>query len=170
MGALLIVLLVTIVFIPTWTLIQRVDHAFLRQLVAFLYILMTFFALNLAFIMLINHFFDLIIVTDCRMIIVRKTLYLRNDHDMIDLIKIQDIGVESRGILCNYLDYGKLVISLSSVGTPIVIEYAPFPHEILERANRIKRIHIVDRQEKRKLLSQDAKKDTVETSELALNH
>jgi len=102
------------------------------------------------FLQIINFYFDLVIVTDYRIIIARKTVFLKNNSDTIDLTKIQDIAVEAHGILRNYLRYGKLIITLSTSAPPVTINYVPDPHFYLERTNRIKREHILQRQEKKK--------------------
>ena len=74
---------------------------------------------------------------------------MTNNSDAIDLTKIQDIAVESHGIMRNYLRYGKLVITLSTSAPPLVISYVPDPHFYLEWANRIKREHILKRRSER---------------------
>ena len=93
----------------------------------------------------INYYFDMVIVTDSRVLIIKKTIFLRNNSDAIDLTKIQDISVESHGIFCNYLRYGSLIITLSTAAPPIRIGYVPNPHIYLEWCNRVKREHIVKR-------------------------
>ncbi len=117
---------------------------------AFLVILAFAVFLHTFFIQLFNYYFNVIIVTDCRIIIARKTVFLRNDNDAIDLTKIQDIGVVSRGIFRNYLNYGALVITLSTSAPPVFIPSVPNPHYYLEQMNRVKREYILRRQEYRK--------------------
>lgn len=120
------------------------------SLFAFLAILTFAVFIHTFFIQLFNYYFNVIIVTDCRIIIARKTVFLRNDNDAIDLTKIQDIGVVSRGLFRNYLNYGALVIILSTSSPPVYIPYAPNPHYYLEQMNRVKREYILRRQEGRK--------------------
>lgn len=110
-------------------------------------------AINIFFLQLFNFYFDFVLVTNCRIIVVRKTVFLRNDNDAIDLTKIQDIGVVERGIMNNYLNYGTLIIALSSSSPPITISNVPNPHYYLEQLNRIKREYILQRQEKKSSLS-----------------
>lgn len=153
--SLLIILISSLVIVPAWILMNRMGANQVSGIMAIIMMAGIFLIMNMLCISLINHFFTMIIMTDCRMIIVHKTLYLRNDHDTIDLQKIQDIGVEARGLLHNYLQYGRLVITLSSGHTPIVIEYTPRPHEILERTNRIKRMYIIARQQRRQGFATD---------------
>ncbi|MBU1017718.1 hypothetical protein KKA33_01680 [Patescibacteria group bacterium] len=120
------------------------------SLFAFLAILAFAVFIHTFFIQLFNYYFNVIIITDCRIIIARKTVFLRNDNDAIDLTKIQDIGVVSRGIFRNYLNYGALVITLSTSSPPVYIPSVPNPHYYLEQLNRVKREYILRRQEGRK--------------------
>jgi hypothetical protein len=91
----------------------------------------------------------MVIITDSRVIIVRKTVFLRNDSDAIDLTKIQDFAAEINGLLRNYLGYGNLIITLSTSAPPVSLSYVPDPHYYLERSNRVKREYILQRQERR---------------------
>jgi len=125
------------------------DYIFLRAFFVFFSMILTFGLIAIGFIQVINYYFDLVIVTDCRVLVVKKSVFLRNNSDALDLTKIQDIGVEAHGILRNYLRYGSLVISLSTSAPPIYINYVPNPHNYLEWMNRVKREHIVHRQEKK---------------------
>ncbi len=123
--------------------------SFLYTSFAFLVIIVSIFFINTFFLQLFNFYFNVIIITDCRIVIARKTVFLKNDNDAIDLTKIQDVGVVAHGIFRNYLNYGALVITLSTSSPPVVIPFAPNPHYYLEQINRVKRQHILRRQEGR---------------------
>lgn len=122
-----------------------VDIMFIRAFYVYFTLLTSIGFLLLGALQLFNFYFDMVIVTDSRIIIVKKTCFLKNNQDAIDLTKIQDIAVESHGILRNYLRYGKLVITLSTSAPPITIQRVPDPHYYLEWANRVKREHILKR-------------------------
>ncbi len=136
-----------LVFLGRLTLL--VDYEFIRAFYVHFTLLTSIGFLLLASLQLINFYFDMVIITDSRVLVVRKTVFLKNNSDAIDLTKIQDIAVDSRGILCNYLRYGKLVITLSTSAPPIVITYVPNPHYYLEWSNRVKREHILKRRSER---------------------
>jgi hypothetical protein len=121
---------------------------------AFLVIILSLFVINTSVLQLFNFFFSVVIVTNNRIIIASKTVFLKNDNDAIDLTKIQDIGVVAHGILKNYLNYGSLIISLSTATPPIEIPCAPNPHYYLEQMNRVKRENILERQERRNITAQ----------------
>lgn len=146
---LIVSLFAVFVFLIFGTIISVFGLNFLNPLFGFLVIITTIFIIDIFFLQLFNFYFNVIIVTDSRIVIARKTVFLRNDNDAIDLTKIQDIAVISHGIFRNYLNYGALVITLSTSAPQVVIPFAPNPHYYLEQMNRVKREHILKRQEKR---------------------
>ena len=138
-----LLILVILVFLGRLNMI--VDISFVNSFYVHFTLLISVGFFLLGSLQLINFYFDMIIVTDCRILIIKKTCFLKNNSDAIDLTKIQDIAVESHGILRNYLRYGKLIITLSTSAPPIVIAYVPDPHYYLEWTNRVKREHILKR-------------------------
>lgn len=148
-SGLLIGALVTVIIAALYGLAQVFPLPALRAFLFFVSFAGVFLYLTLFFLEIFSYYFDIVIVTDHRIILVRKTLFLKNDSGALDLTKIQDLSVESRGIIQNYLRYGNIIITLSTPTPPIVLECAPRPHEYLERANRVKREHILKRQERR---------------------
>ena len=136
-----------------------VDLIFVRVFYVFFAMILVIVFLTIFFLQVINFYFDLVIVTDCRILVVRKTVFLKNNSDAIDLTKIQDIAVEAHGILRNYLRYGKLVITLSTSAPPVTINFVPDPHFYLEWTNRVKREHILQRQEKKKPVTPTQKQE-----------
>ena len=122
---------------------------FFYSFFAFLVIIISILYINTLYLQIINYYFDMVIVTDSRIIVSRKTVFLKNDNDAIDLTKIQDIGVIAHGFLSNYLNYGALMITLSTAMPPVYLNFVPNPHYYLERLNRVKREQILKRQERR---------------------
>jgi len=157
-------LLVLVILVILGRLTLFVDYIFVRAFYVYftLFISVGFFLL--ASLQMVNFYFDMVIVTDTRILIVRKTCFLKNNSDAIDLTKIQDIAVVSHGILRNYLKYGKLIITLSTSAPPIVIGYVPDPHFYLEWTNRVKREHILKRRTHR-VPDKDEEQKTVGTSD-----
>lgn len=157
-------LLVLVILMILGRLTLFVDYVFVRAFYVYftLFISVGFFLL--ASLQMVNFYFDMVIVTDSRILIIKKTCFLKNNSDAIDLTKIQDIAVESHGILRNYLRYGKLIITLSTSAPPIVIAYVPDPHFYLEWANRVKREHILKRRTQR-VPDKDEEQKVVGTSD-----
>lgn len=142
-------ILVLILLTLMGRLVIMVDILFLRAFFAFMAMVITISFVFILFLQIVNYFFDMVILTDSRVIIVRKTVFLRNDSDAIDLTKIQDFAAEINGLLRNYLGYGNLIITLSTSAPPVSLSYVPDPHYYLERSNRVKREYILQRQERR---------------------
>jgi len=157
-------LLLFVLFFAAGQFVAVVDAHYLSAFYAFLTMLVAIFYINAFCLQIIHHFFDLVVVTDCRIVVVRKTAFIKNDSDAIDLTKIQDIGVQSHGVISNYMGYGNLIITLSTSSPPVVVHYVPDPHFYLERCNRVKREYILNRHEKRSGSSSDLKNGTAENS------
>ncbi len=139
------ILLILLILLILGRLILFVDFIFIRAVFVYFVVSVTAMLMMFFTLQMINFYFDMVVVTDTRIIIVRKTVFLKNNSDAIDLTKIQDISVESHGLLRNYLRYGKLIITLSTSAPPIIIHYVPDPHYYLEWCNRVKREHILKR-------------------------
>jgi len=142
-----LLILVILIFLGRLTLL--VDIAFVRAFYVHFTLLISVGFFLLASLQMVNFYFDMAIVTDSRILIVKKTCFLKNNSDAIDLTKIQDIAVESHGILRNYLRYGQLIITLSTSAPPLVLYHVPDPHFYLEWTNRVKREHILKRRSDR---------------------
>ena len=121
---------------------------FFYSLFAFMLMIVAILFIDIFFLQVINYYFDVVIVTDHRIIVCKKTVFLKNDNDAIDLTKIQDIGVIAHGFLNNYLNYGTVLVTLSTSMPPVMINFVPNPHFYLEQMNRVKRANILARQER----------------------
>jgi hypothetical protein len=154
-----IVLSIFVILVMLGRITLMVDLVFVRIFYVLFAMLLAIGCIEIFFLQLINFYFYLVIVTDCRILVIRKTVFLRNNSDAVDLTKIQDIAVEAHGLLRNYLKYGALLITLSTSGPPVTIAYVPDPHFYLEWTNRVKREHIVLRQEKKKTEAASKKQD-----------
>jgi len=141
-------LLILVIFLFLGRLTLLVNYEAVRAFYVHFTLIVSVGFFIISSLQVINFYFDMVIVTDSRILIVKKTCFLKNNSDAIDLTKIQDIAVESRGLFCNYLKYGKLVLTLSTSAPPLVLNYVPDPHFYLEWANRVKREHILKRQTK----------------------
>ena len=151
---------IAVLLLGLGSVVITLDIHILKVLYFFFSIMIIIGFLNISLLRFINYYFNLVIVTDCRIIIVDKTIFMRNDYSAIDLTKIQDISVEAHGIIRNYLKYGKLIITLSTSSPPINISSTPHPHTYLEKMNKIKREHILKRQERK--MSEEKKISPIE--------
>lgn len=101
---------------------------------------------------LINYFLDIVVITNHRIITLKKTLFLHDDRDAIDLAKMQDVIKKQDGLIKNILRYGEIIITLSGASITKHIAHIPNPEYHFRKINELKREYIVKRsEEKRKL-------------------
>jgi len=97
----------------------------------------------------LNYFLDIVIVTNYRVLKVEKSLYLKDDQNIVDLHEIQDIKKIQHGIIPNLLDYGKLVIVTPTMIEPMILENMPDPERFFRKVNNSKRDYIYERQQQK---------------------
>jgi hypothetical protein len=66
------------------------------------------------FIHLINYFNTLIIITDLRIVEIRKTIFLHHIIESLDIRKIQDVEFKQEGLIKNLLKLGTIYITLGN--------------------------------------------------------
>lgn len=97
------------------------------------------------FLRIITYFLNIVIITNYRIVILDKSLYLHDSKDATDLAKIQDIQKEQNGIVRNVLKFGKLIITLSSSSTTKQLTCIPNPDYHFRKINMLKREYIKGR-------------------------
>jgi len=101
------------------------------------------------FIEFLNNFLDTAIVTNYRVLKIEKSLFLKNNMDMVDLHEIQDIKKMQDGIMENLFNYGKLVIVVPTMLEPLVLNSIPDPERFFRKVNNAKRDYIYERQQRK---------------------
>lgn len=89
------------------------------------------------FLQMINYFLHVVIITNQRVVEIRKTVYLHHSLDAVDLAQIQDLAKEQNGLVKNLLKFGELIITLSSTATTktlIDVPKADFHFRVINRA------------------------------------
>lgn len=97
------------------------------------------------FLGMIRYYLDIVVITNYRIVQIDKSLYLRDEKDAIDLPKIQDIQKSQYGIIKKILNFGELVITLSSTATTKTISLIPNPEYYFKKINQLKREYIKER-------------------------
>lgn len=77
------------------------------------------------FFRLLNHFLNIRIITDLRIIDHQKTLLFKDTMDAIDMYQIQNIERIGEGLLPNLLKYGDIKIYLSASSAVRTLTYVP---------------------------------------------
>ncbi len=103
------------------------------------------FYIHRFFLRMINYFLEIVIITNYRIVVLKKSLYLKDSKDATDLPKIQDIRKHQDGILRNILRFGDLEITLSSSSTTKILKNMPNPDYHFRKINRVKRNYIKER-------------------------
>lgn len=97
------------------------------------------------FTRLFHYYLDIVIITNYRVIDLRKSVFLQDDKEIIDLHEIQDIKKNQDGILANFLNYGNIKIATASLSTSMTLRSIPRPEYYLNQINQTKRHYILYR-------------------------
>jgi hypothetical protein len=96
------------------------------------------------FARMFGYFMNTVVFTNSRIIEHRKTLFLKDSHEVLDIMKIQDVRKSQDGIVKNLLKYGDLLVTLSSDQASKLFNYVPnvnFHFRCLSRAKRDAFLH-----------------------------
>lgn len=80
------------------------------------------------FTALINYFLDIVIITNLRVVEVKKTIFFKNKVHGIDLATVQEIKAEKEGFIANSLSLGNIILSSPTNHTERVLTIVPTPH------------------------------------------
>lgn len=120
------------------------DSLFINVMALFVSGVFTFF-LHKFFLKMIRYFLEIVIITNYRIVVLNKSLYLQDSKDAMDLAKIQDIKKRQDGILRNLLRFGELEITLSSTSENKILKFIPNPDYHFRKINTLKREYIKER-------------------------
>ena len=118
------------------------NNAELRAFFIIGFILCTAY-LHRFFIKMFNHFVNIGIITDMRIIDHKKTLFFRDTIEAIDMMNIQDIEQKGEGLLPNILGYGDINIYLTASNSIKVFRRVPnakFHFRCISRQKELRRM------------------------------
>jgi len=81
--------------------------------------------LHKIFARIFSYFLNIVIFTNTRVIEHKKTLFLEDSHEFLDIVKIQDVRKYQNGFLENFLHYGELLIILLSSQAAKPLNHVP---------------------------------------------
>ena len=145
------IVLVTIILfttsITTFLIIpvDRMRESIFIQAILFALVIMGILTFHMFFLRLLNFYLNIVIITNYRIIDLRKSLFIHDDKEIIDLHEIQDTKKIQKGILANFLNYGDIIVVIPSLTTSMHLHYIPKPEYHLNRINQSKRGYILDR-------------------------
>ena len=98
------------------------------------------------FLRMFAYFLNTVRFTSSRVIEHRKTLFLRDSHEVHDIVKVQDVRKSQDGIIKNIFRYGNLLVTLSSGQASKFFTYVPNVNFHFRCLARIKRdAHLYNR-------------------------
>lgn len=116
-------LVVALIILPRAD-IQENFRSYFQILMVALILLISLF-LHSAFIMGLKHFLNIVIITDLRIVEVKKSLFMKDSQDSLLLGDILDVQRNQNGFWKNVLEYGELLIMLQSGER--ILSYVPNP-------------------------------------------
>lgn len=81
------------------------------------------------FIMWTNYYFDVLVVTDQRLIDIEQKRFFARDMATLRLDKIEDIKIEITGLLPTLLNFGTLHIQTAAEAREFVLKNIPHPQQ-----------------------------------------
>ncbi len=97
------------------------------------------------FLRFFQHYLEIVILTNYRVIDLKKSVFIHDDKEMVDLHEIQDIKKNQDGLWANIFNYGDIIITTSSSTSSMSLQDLPHPDYYLNRINEGKRHYILDR-------------------------
>lgn len=107
------------------------------------------FYVHAFFLRIFNYYIQTMIITNFRVIHLEQTLFFTRNRDSIDIREIQDIVIQQKGILKTLLNYGEIIITLSSAHATKMLYYVPNPEYHFSKINKTKREYISKRQDEK---------------------
>lgn len=114
------------------------------QLVIILALGMTAISIHRFFLRMINYFMGTVIITNYRLVEIKKTLFIQDSKESLDLRKIQDIQLQQSGFIRSVLKFGNLMITLGNSDTR-TIYLIPNADYFFRLINKLKNEQIVKR-------------------------
>lgn len=103
------------------------------------------------FLRFLQYYLEIVILTNYRVIDLKKSVFIHDDKEMVDLHEIQDIKKSQDGIWANLFNYGDIVITTASTTSSMSLQDLPHPDYYLNRINEGKRHYILDRRRQKSL-------------------
>lgn len=99
---------------------------FIAHLAAVIGVMLLTLLVHHQFMAVFRYYLSTVITTNLRVVIMDKSLFIRDTRVGIDMNKIQDVEKRQNGIWPNLLQFGTLNITMSG-GEPVHIEKVPQP-------------------------------------------
>lgn len=116
---------------------------FIFQMFLLCNFVITSFFVHRFFLWLFSYFSTYAIVTNFRIIVIKKSTFLKSEKEILDLAQIRDIQMRKRGLFCNLFNCGDINLILSTQeNDATVIRHIYDPTTIQSLCNRVRHEHI----------------------------
>ncbi len=102
------------------------------------YVIIILGALLFGFVAFYRYFNDLWLITNQRLIDSTRTTPFNHTVASTDLVNVQDIGVQKKGILATMFNFGDVVCQTASTRGNFVFRGVPKPTEMLEKLDQLR--------------------------------
>lgn len=107
------------------------------EIVFVLSMLILTYSIHLFFIKFVNHFLYTVIITNFRIVEIQNIIFIKDLQVSLDMSMIQDVEKKQNGIFKNILNFGELIVVMSSSDIR-VIKFVPNPNFQFRLINRLK--------------------------------
>lgn len=107
------------------------------QIVFVLAMLILTYCIHQFFMKFVNHFLYTVIITNFRIVEIQNIIFVKDLQVSLDMSMIQDVEKKQNGIFKNILNFGELIVVMSSSDIR-VIKFVPNPNFQFRLVNRLK--------------------------------
>lgn len=87
----------------------------------------------LSFYVFVDYYLDMFIVTDERIVYIRQNGFFNHQFDELNFQDVDEVGVDVKGILRSFFDYGNLIIHSGNELAVLTIDSIPHPIQASEK-------------------------------------
>ncbi|OGJ42404.1 hypothetical protein A3J23_02210 [Candidatus Peregrinibacteria bacterium RIFCSPLOWO2_02_FULL_48_14] len=108
-------------------------------------ILILVYAIHRIHLDIFRFYLHTVVITNCRIVEVDRSVFLKDSKTSIDLANIQDIQKKQYGLMQTLFNYGSLVIVLSGTSETLTLTMVPRPEYQFKKINQVKSMYMPKR-------------------------
>ncbi len=108
------------------------------RLVGIILFLIILIETQVFFCAIVSWLLTIVILTDIRVIEVIKSLFLHDEKEVVDLKKVQDIQMRKIGLIRNFLDMGRIYLTLANIKDSKAITHVPHVSYWTQKFNKVR--------------------------------
>ncbi len=132
-----------ILFVLNYMMLKSLyGGGFFQFLMMFLGLFLVYYVHHF-FLILIRHHLSVTILTDARIVVLHKSLYVINEKETVDLKNIQEVRNMQSGLLENIFNFGDLWIMIPMSSQGIYLDHIPNPDFHFRLINKAKQAYVL---------------------------